>query len=368
MTISLAPILRAWRRSPANVWIQLRAPEAATVQFLDLIGEMSDETWDRSEVSVQLGSETPSGPVALVDAADDVALGAWLEELVRRLEGRGVDGRVQLFRSIEYPAWMVSPPPVPTAFIGWSCVRDPRLTPNQQVSAWSVPPPETLELTRHLSAWGGQVAGDQIVVGTVNLVAVPPTSDAARLLARQVARQSRGGAAWIANDERRARLVNLGSSGTSAAQVLDESTDASSRIDALRDVVVGRSDLIDIAFVRRSAVLGLWTGLDIPSKLPVQNGATAVRYARHVLDRWVPDAHGIQVLTDAHLQRAHDLTAWRVTDLGSGRHLVEAPDLRAWYGSTTPDPTTLQVARGDFGDMILTQEDIDANPLPGSIE
>lgn len=84
----------------------------------------------------------------------------------------------------------------------------------------------------------------------------------------------------------------------------------------------------------------------------------------HLHERFVPDAHGVQVLTDAHLAHAHDLSDWNLTDLGHGRHLVQASDLSAWYENLTPDPGTLTKARHDFGDMILTEETIAANPPP----
>lgn len=59
-----------------------------------------------------------------------------------------------------------------------------------------------------------------------------------------------------------------------------------------------------------------------------------VRSHRHLLADHVPDAHGIQVLTERHLARAHDLSAWDITDLGAGRHLVAAADLAP--GTTRP--------------------------------
>jgi len=58
------------------------------------------------------------------------------------------------------------------------------------------------------------------------------------------------------------------------------------------------------------------------------------------------------------------LRRWTITDFGHGRHLVEAPDLESWYRQPLPDPDTVARARHDFGDMILTQEVIDASPAP----
>jgi hypothetical protein len=65
-----------------------------------------------------------------------------------------------------------------------------------------------------------------------------------------------------------------------------------------------------------------------------------------------------------HLANVHDLSRWTITDLGHGRHLVEHPDLAAWYANPYPEPDVVDQARRDFGSMILTKEIIRANPPP----
>lgn len=67
----------------------------------------------------------------------------------------------------------------------------------------------------------------------------------------------------------------------------------------------------------------------------------------------VPDAFGIQVLTDRHLEQAPDLTHWQVISLPGGRHLVTHPRVDDWYASDTPPPQMLEQARRDFDRLIL---------------
>lgn len=86
-----------------------------------------------------------------------------------------------------------------------------------------------------------------------------------------------------------------------------------------------------------------------------------VRYNEPLLSSMVPDAHGIQVLTKAHIDRAANLDDWAVTNLGHGRYLVEASDLEAWYSGAAPDRATREKAREDFGHMVITRELIEAN-------
>lgn len=88
---------------------------------------------------------------------------------------------------------------------------------------------------------------------------------------------------------------------------------------------------------------------------------------RHLWSRFVPDANGIQILTDSHLDKARDLSAnWDVTELSPGRWLVQAKDLGPWYDDIDDesarmeadyvDVDVLRQARHDFGDMIITPE------------
>lgn len=86
-----------------------------------------------------------------------------------------------------------------------------------------------------------------------------------------------------------------------------------------------------------------------------------VRNNETLLASMVPDAHGIQVLTKTHLDRAANLDGWTVTTLGHDRYLVEAPDLDAWYAGPAPDRVVRDRARTDFGEMIMTPELIEEN-------
>jgi hypothetical protein len=93
---------------------------------------------------------------------------------------------------------------------------------------------------------------------------------------------------------------------------------------------------------------------------------------RHLWSTRVHDAHGIQVLTSAHLAHARDLSNWHVAEVATDRYLVRAQDLAPWYASPDsetwaqglfPTSDTLAQARDDFGHMILSEEIADANPL-----
>jgi hypothetical protein len=91
---------------------------------------------------------------------------------------------------------------------------------------------------------------------------------------------------------------------------------------------------------------------------------------RHLWSSRAPQALGIQLLTSAHLENAHDLSTWHPTEVARNRYLVTAPDLTAWFAApdaTTwarggfPSGDTLSRAQTDFGDLVLTDAVASAN-------
>lgn len=60
-------------------------------------------------------------------------------------------------------------------------------------------------------------------------------------------------------------------------------------------------------------------------------------------------------MTDAHLARATDLSAWSLEALGGGWHLLRAKDLAPWLTGQQVHPDVLARARADLGDMVMTR-------------
>jgi hypothetical protein len=102
----------------------------------------------------------------------------------------------------------------------------------------------------------------------------------------------------------------------------------------------------DLAFIRHNKALTISWG-DLAGARPALPHVKEyhVRYNRHLNGQYVPDAHGVQLLTDARLAHANDLSDWNVTPLGGGKHLVKAKDLQLWYANIDPEPETLAKAR-----------------------
>lgn len=157
----------------------------------------------------------------------------------------------------------------------------------------------------------------------------------------------------------RHRQAYLQPQGKAVYQATDPTLDWRGHLEIVRETLTWTAPHSDLAFLRHE--LGgrpNWSTHHQP--WPHVNDAD-VRYNRPLLASFVPDANGIQMLTDAHLERAQDLSDWRIKSLAGGRHLVEATDLAPWYARPHPDPDVLAKARAEFGDMILTRELIQAN-------
>ncbi len=129
----------------------------------------------------------------------------------------------------------------------------------------------------------------------------------------------------------------------------------------------------DVALIKNvgASVVG-WDALDVQDpvwglkhrtvRLPLDYDQN-----RHLWDEYVIDAAGVQLLTGKHLAHAHDLSDWNVEQVAFDRYLVSAKDLEPWYADVVAEPATIEKARSDFGDMILTWDAILANPGPYSV-
>lgn len=328
VTVDVASVERALRREDGDIWVALRSPSGPEVDLAlaEAVSE-ANEAQGEDGIFAELVSPTPQGAAAMVSIPDGRDVGAWLADLARSFD------------------------------------REAMAADSHRTNEWYVPPTASQRICDAVAQWGA-AGGDEVVAGGSFKVALTTSVGVAEILATGVRLDGRSSAFWHHRKPRRARHVMLSPGGRGAAQVFPPELLWRDRVDALRELITALPDLTDLAFIRTSySFASTWLQVDPALRFPhIQE--MHVRDYPHVLDLWVPNAHGVQVLTNAHLERAHDLSAWSLTDLGHGRHLVEAPDLEPWYGGDRPDEATLAQARADFGEMILTPEIIEAHRLP----
>jgi len=370
-------VRRAWREGGyGEFWIELRTQTGNDEAFGDAVAAVNERFEPDDGVYAQLNTRSPNGFVVSVsDVIDDAHLDQWLEAFAAELERLGFDGVLGGVRPAIGPEWWtIAPrldsggygqfPPTPTGFIAWSVDLDAMTRHPARQGAWHVPEAATVRISDHLARWvepGGSrilLSRDTFRFAVDDGRNVSPTLSSAALASgmTSVFRHVDG--------DEHGRAVHIAPRGETTLQIFDATQSWSSRIDDLRRALTALPDLTDVAFIRPARRLTTsWISISSKQDLDAL-GETDLRYNRHLLIDYLPDAHGIQVVRDEHLTRAHDLSNWIVSDLGHGRHLIEATDLEPWYSGPLPNPDVVNQARRDFGSMILTKDVITATPPP----
>jgi hypothetical protein len=369
--VQLGTIRRAWRDGGNHeFWMGLRTNSDDLGAFGEAI-DRANRTEGPDGIFAQLETPVPNGFVVMASTGhdDDPAnLDRWATELGVTLEDVGFTGTLQGVRPTYWPEWVAKKGVGLAAFFRWSVDLAAMTSTHRQGwrGGWHVPGEASARICAHHAAWT-EPGGPAIIVGRDAFTfALRDGSRVAANLMAAVSGHRNGSVIRYVDAEETARTAKLGAAGETIVQIIDGRPDGwEHRIDELRRGLTGLPDILDVAFLRPTNRLASdWHALEIFQKLQGIEFGDVVFRGRHLLTRYVPDAHGIQVLREEHLAKARDLSDWTVTGLGHGRHLVEAHDLAAWYAMPLPEPDVVEQARHDFGDMILTKEVIAANPPP----
>lgn len=363
---------RAWRKAEyEELWLQFRprgskdvfdAVEAA-VQVANQ--EVEDAGWG-GEVFTGGVSDSDAGPVALMSrTGPEQGVRAWLDAFARHLQALGKAGRVTAAPEAFFPEWLNSVEvPQLTAFVSYQTDDRALLDPDEQRRAWHVPAPLTAKIAEAGAAWGRFDRADVYLLRNIHQTRMK-NANVGPAMADAAAKFAMARVTYLQSEPRRLAWASLGTLGRACYGVMDDTVSWQDRLGQVVQAMVAFPRNTDLAFVQYSHVYTLsWSALDSGRPLLPYVEEYHIRYNRHLNARYIPDAHGLQLLTDAHLAHANDLSDWIIEPLGGGRHVVQAKDLEPWYANIDPDPETLAKARADFGGMILTKEIIADNPPP----
>lgn len=379
----LSSVRRAWRATRSEeFWLELRSKDEDIARFSQVITKLNDDSDDKTPFA-QLPSRSREGYVALVDnVLGGEQLERWLADLAHRLAAAGFTGALRGATSVSYPDWFYTWDPDdpnrvrtdlevdrwirvrPTAFFAWTMDPDRERPVELPDSTWQVLPKDTAAVVDAALRWT-RPAGDHAVLRRELFRTALSDEEALRRgLFDAIVEQASAGVCRWSEPDRTAREVVFESTNLSVVQALHDPRPRTFQVSEVRDVLIDLAETSQIAFVRQSGSVLSWISMDQVEPLPNGLVGSEVFFARHLLDRFAADAHGIQVLTTTHLERARNLDGWMITDLGNDRHLVEASDLAPWYDGDSPDVDVLTNARRDFGPMLLTPEAIAAEPVP----
>ena len=372
-------------------WVLLRTRSADEELLLDAFagaGADADADADafagaQSDDGVRsvLAARTTGGYVSVLERAqgfDDVV--AWCDHLVARLAGSGVDGTLTAAPKARLPIWLLhddpyedtasSPPSVYTHMgcLAWSFDERTLIGNPRWPAEWGVDAEATSRICELVTTWASDGGPQALLRRNVSWRAVSQGPDLARFLASAISATGMAGLQCYTEASHRCFGVGMTSIAETVLRINAPGWHWQPRIENLKAVFVDAADLLDVAFVRPLVRTSAGSWDTIGHAVPLPGVAEwQLRDNKHLLATHTPDAHGIQILRDAHLERAHDLSDWSITDLGDGRHLVEARDLEPWYGQPLPDPDTLAQARLDFGSTILTAQAIADHPAPWNL-
>jgi hypothetical protein len=239
--------------------------------------------------------------------------------------------------------------------------------------AWAVPVDVTRELARHALEWLNlEEATFFYIPSTLPTLWSTPTLELPQ--PQSLTEAVLEPRAWIGLQSGRTkpirhRTVEFEREGRVACQDVDQTRNTRDQLAQLLDCLRWQPSGLDYAFIgwAHGGLTNMWWGDHMTYDLPGGLREGDVRGHRRLWSSYVPDAFGLQVLTEAHLERAHDLSDWDIEELAPGRHLVVARDLNPWlatppphpenqYRLSTPPADILDAARADFGGMLITRD------------
>lgn len=283
----------------------------------------------------------------------------WFTRFAELLDAAGLDGRIGLPKQILWPDEVINELPRDQlhAFMAFP-LRNP--DPFSGARWWNVDPERT-QVAANLTPLGADPTTGSFMISTV--VRPVRAEDLPEAVAAYVPRDT-GLRVWhVRRDPLRAVTYKFSADGSLFRLLHDDAMTWQQQVADHLDVLRTAGSALQFGFIRRLRFRAeLWDDLGrqgTPLPYPDVRPA-AIRSHVAMFRTQVPDAHGVSILTDAHLDRAHDLSAWNIHPLGQGRHLLTAADLAPWYAHTTVDPDVLAQARRDFGRMIITADDVQA--------
>ena len=288
---------------------------------------------------------TPSGPVTMVEVTDCPEVWAWLDQVAARLSAAGVSGKLAAGAAASArPPAFVPQGRVPTAGIAFTSLE----LPWQGTWGWPLTKSETSTVVDHAASWC-ELGGEQWL--GLNLQFWMSGPSARPLAAPMSAAAPRSATDLVAAHGAEARTVRT---------TWNESGPFDPRfffyyeeVDLCRQSLLWEPDGVSWAVVGTADYPALSRVIALCPRTPHTRDQLGAFGLRGTL---VNAVQGIQLLTGAHLARAHDLSDWDVTQVSADRYLVEAPDLAPWFTGERTDPDVYDTAVHDFGRMLLTPE------------
>jgi hypothetical protein len=250
---------------------------------------------------------------------------AWLDAFARHLQALGKAGKVTASPEAFFADWMrgeFRPPPQLTAFVAYRTDDLALLDADEQRRVWHVPAALTSKIADAATAWSRFDGADVYLLRNIHQTRMKDP-DVGQAMADAAAKFAMARVAYLRAQPGRLVWASLGTLGRACYGVMDDTASWRDRLAQVTRAMAAFPGDTDLAFVQHSHVnTSSWSELsDARPPLPYVK-EYHIRYNRHLNSQYIPDAHGLQLITDAHLAHANDLSDWIIEPLCGGKHLV----------------------------------------------
>lgn len=344
-------IVAAWLYNDGEVWVEYapdRPVEAGLFAALDqAVVAANDEVCPEHQFGTGAAGTVAGGALKLKYPPSEEALRDWLGVFARQVRAEGwAPGTVHTAPGIPLPAWLRSlTAPMLTVYASYDVTAPDGLSP---------------DLCERAAQWGSRSGGPEAFLLSSALTLPDRADELGRHLHLALASRPSTAAIYASEHPGRLSRVSLSSGGHASFQLHDAQ--------GLPGAFAASAD-----HVRAALLIGgehtRWSGAALANRrsnawdtlatsigeVPIAPTIPPWANVRNnpLWSTYVPDAFGMQLLTEEHLSRVTDLSAWTVTEQNPGRYLVEATDLAGWFRPDGPSADVLAAARADFGQAIV---------------
>jgi hypothetical protein len=151
------------------------------------------------------------------------------------------------------------------------------------------------------------------------------------------------------------RKVDFSEDGYVLYQQHDGSLSLHAAVQGLTEVLTDLADEIQYGLIKSAYWNNSHFGPLLDYKWPEFEGPHAfARYAHPVLDRYVHDACGVQILGPNH-NRSLFPPEWQLTPVGTDRILAVHPDFNGWFGEDHPNAELVASGREHLHEILFTR-------------
>ncbi|MFD0635856.1 hypothetical protein [Catenulispora yoronensis] len=289
--------------------------------------------------------------VKLMDLSDLDAVAVWLEAFVGELRAGGLSGEIGATPLVRLPEWISQlAEPMVTAYVALAA-------PALGVGAGAGGTAD--DWCERAVEWASE-AGGEAYLSSAGMNQLDTSKDVAAHLSSVLRASSSGALRYADEGASRAAFVQIGPNGQAVYQVHDPSAPQTVQVERARAAIIAEAAQAHFAFVAPTPHQAYAWDARSRALPPLRPEVTAAALRGHaeLWSRLVPDAHGIQLLTQEHMGLVSDLSQWTVIEVTPGRFVVEAPDLTEWLRPEGPANSTLDKARADFGRALASVDDL----------